>query len=457
MIIKGERVITTRAAGPLVAHLLHGEENDAVAMVQGTEADIRSAFADARALGRKFALRHFIISPAVETSRADAMMVLGLLAREFTFELETAIVVEHAKPRVAGAGAFGAHWHALVPEQDLATGRQTLSSKFSYLRNDKVARLAENRLGHPLVKSAHATAVIKALEYDGEIELAARLQEAADKDPSPRPRAAFSFKVHQMGKRLGADIPAARAAVRAAWETTNSQAAFAGALEESQLLIRAGDKPSTFIVETVDGVFVGAAHRLARVRKSDLLARMKGDQNVRTHDSTNKRETVSRSTAIGDTSDKTAPRPTGSARSVDRRRPGPDVATVDSSESPRPADKQRSAASEDRRYRSLRARSSARRFGEQLNRSPRHLQKLVEGAAKIAIPPGQRVANALVRYEEHLEGRLEALRSRPPPSAAMGAARQNAKIYAFASTNMKRPSQVHRHVIRYFWGTSHMD
>jgi len=39
MIIKGERVSSSRAPGPLVDHLLRGEENDAVTLLQGTESD----------------------------------------------------------------------------------------------------------------------------------------------------------------------------------------------------------------------------------------------------------------------------------------------------------------------------------------------------------------------------------------------------------------------------------
>jgi hypothetical protein len=46
-----------------------------------------------------FALRHFIISPECDTSRDDALMIVGLLGREFTLDPATAIVFEHSKPR----------------------------------------------------------------------------------------------------------------------------------------------------------------------------------------------------------------------------------------------------------------------------------------------------------------------------------------------------------------------
>lgn len=152
MIIKGERISTARAAAPILRHLVKGEDNDdAPVVVQGTEADVRDAFTDAGRLDRRFALRHFIIAPQAETSRADALMVLGLLGAEYGFDPKAAFVVEHTKSRaavepVAVDAPFGTHWHALVNEQDTISGR-TLSSSFNYLRNEKIARVSEYRLG----------------------------------------------------------------------------------------------------------------------------------------------------------------------------------------------------------------------------------------------------------------------------------------------------------------------
>jgi hypothetical protein len=158
VIIKGERVTSSRSATPLLRHLLHGEKNDRVTLVQGTEEDVRAAFADARDASKKFALRHFIISPASKTTRAEAMMILGLLARDFAFDPATAIVFEHNSPR-AVATAFGTHWHCLVPEIDAATGR-VMDSRYNFLRHEKIAILAAHRLGrtHEFVRSPHEEA-----------------------------------------------------------------------------------------------------------------------------------------------------------------------------------------------------------------------------------------------------------------------------------------------------------
>ena len=68
MIIKSWHIARSRTNARLTRHLLHGDENEDVILLQGTADDIRSASSDARDLNRKYCVRHFIISPAVETS-----------------------------------------------------------------------------------------------------------------------------------------------------------------------------------------------------------------------------------------------------------------------------------------------------------------------------------------------------------------------------------------------------
>ena len=421
MIIKGERVASSRAIAPLIKHLLHGDENDEIFLLQGTADDIRSAFTDARNLDRKYSLRHFIIAPAVETSDDDARMVLKLLAREYAFDSAESIFLKHLKPRAGEA--FGGHWHALIREQDPATGR-TLSSRFNYLRNLKVSCIAAHRLGHPMIALPHEAAVLNALESDGHIEVMSAVRAASDAGMHIRPREGFSTDVHQMGKRRGADIPAARAAVRAAWETTFDRETFEVVLTKDQLRIRAGDKPDTFIVETLTGVFVGAAHRLARVRRVDFLVRMKEDQNARDNQSADECKTVPRIASLGNPEHQNAPEPTGPAGARERAGSGSGsgIAKVDINGNSRSADQQRGPPPTHGRHRSLRAGSSARRFRQALNRNPARAHQILSGAKLLARPPIERVALQLYNHEDHLQARLRALLSRPPPGAALAAA-----------------------------------
>jgi hypothetical protein len=272
MIIKGERITSSRSATPLLRHLLHGEENERVALIQGTDEDVRAAFADARDADKKFALRHFIISPLCETTRAEAMMIFGLLAKDFAFDPATGIIFEHDRSR-AVATAFGGHWHCLVPEIN-ASGR-VMDSQYNFLRHEKVAVLAAHKLGRAkeFVRSNHEAAVLSALESDGCLDAATALRAFIESDSGQAHREAFSRNVQQMGKRQGVDVPAARAAVRAAWETTKGWVEFTSAVDAGGYHVSAGDRDGTLIVETTDGLFIGALHRLARVRKSDLQKR----------------------------------------------------------------------------------------------------------------------------------------------------------------------------------------
>lgn len=427
MIIKGERVATTRAASSLLRHLLRGEDNDRITIVQGTEEDVRAAFADARDSGQKFALRHFIISPESETTDNDALMILGHLGREFGFDVASAIGIKHVKQR-AVTEVFGAHWHFLVPELDAATGR-ILDSRYNYLRHSKTAAVAAYRLGHPFVRSPHEKAILGALEADGHLDVRAALQEFIEQDPGGPHREAFSRDVHQMGKRQGLDVPRARAAVRAAWETTVGRTDFESALVGRQLRVRPGDKPETFIVETLDGVFVGAAHRLARVRRLDFRNRMEGALDVRECSAaTHQRATVSRTSSFGDPEHQGPP---GSIRSARRLGGGgdgsnPNIARGNSDSDPGPADRQRSVTPAHRRDSPLRARCSARRFRKILSHNSGRILRLTHVAAFLAQPPADRVAHRLSRYEEKLEGHLRILLSPPPPSAALAAAKRDA-------------------------------
>lgn len=145
-----------------------------------------------------------------------------------------------------------------------------MDSRFSFLRHEKLARLAEQRLSHPHVRSRHEPAILSALEKDGHFEAAASLREAMELDPGQAHREAFSRGTHQRAKRLGADPAVARAMVQAAWKTTLDWAGFVGSLEAEGFRVAEGDKAKTLVVETTNGVFVGALHRLARVRKIDL-------------------------------------------------------------------------------------------------------------------------------------------------------------------------------------------
>src|SRR5262245_53132102 len=122
MLIKATRVRTSAGAGPLARHLTCGDDNEEVQIVRGTVADLDDAVADAKRFSRLYALRHFIIAPQVPMDRAQFHHAAEALGREFGFEPDDTLIVEHKKAR-AVEGVADRHWHVVVPETDPSTGR----------------------------------------------------------------------------------------------------------------------------------------------------------------------------------------------------------------------------------------------------------------------------------------------------------------------------------------------
>lgn len=264
MIIKCYRVRTRGGQRKrLVEHLLNGEDNEEVHVMQGSVRDVEDAFADALRFGREFAVRHWILSPGQEVSKDQFDSAVALLGQEFGFQPTSAVEIRHRKPRTTGA--FDQHLHLLVPEIDPATGA-VLSSSHNYQRNEKIARLLEHAWDHPFTSGAHNRAVIVALKREGHTELAAAL-EAAFPDSLPRPRQSYNTADQQRLKRAGFDLPALREIIASAWRAKTSRDQFEQQISRHGLTLERGDRPRTYVVKAASGELVGALHRLTRQRK----------------------------------------------------------------------------------------------------------------------------------------------------------------------------------------------
>jgi hypothetical protein len=271
VIIKSVRVGAGASQRRFRDHLFRGAENDAVAILRGTEADITDLFADARRGGARYAVRHWIIAPHEAMTRDQARHVVEMLAKEFGFNASAAVMIEHQKRRATG-DAFGRHWHVAVGEFDPATGR-VLSSSHDHPRHELVARRAEIAFGHQIVPGPHSRAVVERLRSEGLEADAARIREAMDAAQPERPREAFTTTDHQAARREGIDLPAIRVAVRGAWTSTQTRAELIEALGALGLTTSTGEKAGEWVVRTGDQ-FLGSLRRLARVPKSEFLERM---------------------------------------------------------------------------------------------------------------------------------------------------------------------------------------
>lgn len=273
MIILASRIATASGALALGAHVFSGPKNRSIAVVQGSRAELDGMVRDARAHGAKYAVRHYKVSPGEATTREDALAVVAALGREFGFDPGCGVLVEHEKRREGGQG-FDRHWHLMVAEVDPVRGR-VLDAHWMRARHEKVSRVAEIELGHHPVRGRWNRAVEAALRAEGHDALADGVHPLTTGD---RPVAAYTSVQHQAAERRGVSLPGMRAVVADAWQRSDGAAAVHAALAEHGVATRPGDKKGVWVVEAIgaDGapVFLGSLHRLTRVRKLEVDARM---------------------------------------------------------------------------------------------------------------------------------------------------------------------------------------
>ncbi|KJS08567.1 MAG: hypothetical protein VR78_17855 [Hoeflea sp. BRH_c9] len=267
VIIKSLRIRSKSGISRIIRHLQNGDENEQVAFLRGTPADIRDMQRDAMARSTTYSVRHWIIAPHEATTRPQIRYVLMMLAKEFGFDADRAVVVEHCKKR-ATADAADVHWHVLVGEIDPATGR-VLRTSFDRIIHELVARVSEYKFGHAFVQGKHTKTVIRGLRKRKLGCIADRLETLVGTETTV-PLEAFTHAQHQEKKRLGLDLPALRQAVKTATDTATSRADLVEKLAASGMTVMVGEKPNTWIVRDDQNNLIGALHRLASKRKSEI-------------------------------------------------------------------------------------------------------------------------------------------------------------------------------------------
>jgi uncharacterized protein (DUF1778 family) len=177
------------------------------------------------------------------------------------------------KPRFGGAG-FDRHWHILVPDWDRDGDGGVLDTSHNFARQEKIARLAEHRLGHRFIEGggAHLEAVVAALIPDHR-EVALALAAAF---PTPvQPGLAFNNAEAQRAKRLGADLSEVRAIVRPLWRSTLTVDDLQAELAKHQLQIVVGDKdPPVWVVANLAGQTLLRVTKAAHVTKAEVKSRL---------------------------------------------------------------------------------------------------------------------------------------------------------------------------------------
>lgn len=288
MNIKSSRLPASRGAQGTADHVLRGKANERIVLMRGSEQALHDMVADARIWRRRFAIRHFKVSPKEAPTPSQVHEAIGLLAEEFGFAVEDAVIVCHVKRRRGGA-ACPFHFHVLVPEVDPSTGR-VLSSRWSYARQEKVSRLVEAHWGHAVIQGRFNGAVLKTLHREGrdgdadllvanglDPELRARsqypdglAQEVARKTGrKPPPVALADGLVTDAAEKAGRGMPDIAQHVRGARFVSDGPAAFAACLAERRLRVVPGRKKDRWAVEAqgLEGgwAFAGSLDRLLKV------------------------------------------------------------------------------------------------------------------------------------------------------------------------------------------------
>lgn len=306
MIIGATRIRAGAGHQRLSAHVWRGAGNDSVTTMRGTEADLEDMNLTATSAGRRYAIRHYHLSPGEPMSDAEALELMERIAAEFGFRAEAAVVVRHGKARrtrhdpILGSQGFDTHWHVLAPEVDPVTMR-VLDSSWMYPRQELLAREAELRLLHQVVKGRWNTSVGVELEARGEHEAASRLRAAGVEEGWPA-YAAYSSRQrrllerrHRSHKGDPLDLPSLVQALGRCWAThAIDRPALDAALRRQGLRLRhaeepVGDRadgaelapapPTTsvgWVVDAWDGrrkqaYVLGAAHQLLREPRNRVV------------------------------------------------------------------------------------------------------------------------------------------------------------------------------------------
>lgn len=301
MIVQETRIRTTSGHQAVSRHVLKGARNEAIRVLSGSDWCLADWMKEARREGIRYGLRHIAFNPAEPMSDEALASFAARLCDELQADRERMTLVVHQKNG-------STHGHLLLPEwQD----DHVLSSRFSWQRLEKCARLEELRLGHQLVPGRHDRAIVKALRQEGKTTEAGRVEtvlqgpavdsanlpapapaypdtplspaaSASKLGPQPLPRAAYTSQSRRIAERQGLDLAEAKKAIASLWAQSDNQLyRFRALLKTRGWVMRAGDRQDTrkdaHIIETADGVLIGSFTRLTKTRMKDFRQLLVGE------------------------------------------------------------------------------------------------------------------------------------------------------------------------------------
>lgn len=265
MIVQETRIKASSGHQAVSCHVLSGARNEAIRLISGSDYLLKDWIKEARREGIRYGLRHIAFNPSEPMTDQQLSDFAGGICRELGANPERTTFVIHQKDGKT-------HGHLLLPEwQD----SHVLSSKFSWVRLEKLARLTEIELGHALVPGRHDKAIVKALRESGKHGAATKVEALIPTEKTPPPVAAYTSQARRMAERQDFDLPTARREIMTFWENSgNDLRKFRHFLSGKNWHMRAGDRTDrrreAHIIETADGVLIGSFTRLTKVRMKDF-------------------------------------------------------------------------------------------------------------------------------------------------------------------------------------------
>lgn len=265
MIVQETRIKSSSGHQAVSRHVLSGAKNEAIRLMAGSDYLLKDWMKEARREGIRYGLRHIAFNPSELMNDGQLAHFAKQICLELGADPERMTLAIHQKDG-------STHGHVLLPEwQD----DHVLSSKFTWQRLEKIARLEELRLGHALVPGRHDRAIAKALRETGNSEAADKVAALVPEDNSARPVSAYTSQAMRMTERQGFDLPAARREIMVFWEKSeNDLKTFRRLLAEKNWRMRPGDRTDgrreAHVIETDDGLLIGSFTRLTKVRTKDF-------------------------------------------------------------------------------------------------------------------------------------------------------------------------------------------
>ncbi|MFT8483716.1 MAG: hypothetical protein ABF689_12030 [Gluconobacter cerinus] len=265
MIVQETRIKASSGHQAVSRHVLSGAKNEAIRLIAGSDYLLKDWMKEARRENILYGLRHIAFNPSEPMSDGQLADFANQICLELGADPDRMTLVIHQKDG-------STHGHLLLPEwQD----DHILSSKFTWQRLEKIARLEELRLGHALVPGRHDRAIAKALREAGNSEAADRIAALVPEDNSARPVSAYTSQARRMTERQGFDLPAARREIMTFWEKSgNDLKTFRRLLAEKNWRMRPGDRTDrrrdAHVIETHDGLLIGSFTRLTKVRTKEF-------------------------------------------------------------------------------------------------------------------------------------------------------------------------------------------